>query len=490
MNSGDTAWVLASAALVLFMTPGLAFFYGGMVRAKNVLGMLMQNFFCMGLISVLWVLVVFSLAFGDDHGGVIGGINFVGLAGLARAGASVPGYAGALALSVPPLAFVTFQMMFAIITPALITGATADRLRFRGFAVFVGLWAVLVYAPVAHWVFSPNGWLAQRGALDFAGGTVVHINAGVAALAVVIVIGRRHGWPGDAMPPHSLPLTLLGTGILWFGWFGFNAGSALAANGVAAQALINTHVAAAAAMIGWLIAERFKDHHATTLGAASGAVAGLVAITPCAGYVNAAAAVAIGLIAGVVCFLAIAAQIPFPLRRRARRHRCPSGRRHRRVAPGRRVRHPFGQHPRGKRPVVGRRRPPTGPTGSGRGGDDHLLVRRVPRIGEAGRRDRRVAVDTRMTKPKGLTLHNMPRRPTTSVNSARWGGSDEVGHRDRQAVQARRGQGRPGCGRLARPHGVRDPGLRPPAGTHRGVPGSGVPGRLRAQGQGGSSGGR
>jgi Amt family ammonium transporter len=311
MNSGDTAWVLASAALVLFMTPGLAFFYGGMVRAKNVLGMLMQNFFCMGLISVLWVLVVFSLAFGDDHGGVIGGLNFVGLAGLARAGASLPGYAGALALSVPPLAFVTFQMMFAIITPALITGATADRLRFRGFAVFVGLWAVLVYAPVAHWVFSPNGWLAQRGALDFAGGTVVHINAGVAALAVVIVIGRRHGWPGDAMPPHSLPLTLLGTGILWFGWFGFNAGSALAANGIAAQALINTHVAAAAAMIGWLIAERFKDHHATTLGAASGAVAGLVAITPCAGYVNAAAAVAIGLIAGVVCFLAIALKYRF-----------------------------------------------------------------------------------------------------------------------------------------------------------------------------------
>ena len=311
MNSGDTAWVLASAALVLFMTPGLAFFYGGMVRAKNVLGMLMQNFFCMGVISVLWMLVVFSLAFGDDHGGVIGGFKFAGLSGLAHAGATLPGYTGALALTVPPIAFVAYQMMFAVITPALITGATADRLRFAGFAVFAGLWAVLVYAPVAHWVFSPNGWLAQRGALDFAGGTVVHINAGAAALAVVLVVGRRRGWPGDAMPPHSLPLTLLGAGILWFGWFGFNAGSALGANALAAQALINTHLAAAAAMLGWLAVERLKDHRATTLGAASGAVAGLVAITPCAGYVNAAAAVVVGLVAGAVCFLAISLKYRF-----------------------------------------------------------------------------------------------------------------------------------------------------------------------------------
>ncbi|MDQ1412448.1 MAG: ammonium transporter, Amt family [Acidimicrobiaceae bacterium] len=311
MNSGDTAWVLASAALVLFMTPGLAFFYGGMVRAKNVLGMLMQNFFCMGVISVLWMLVVFSLAFGDDHGGLIGGFNFAGLSGLTHAGATLPGYTGALALTVPPIAFVAYQMMFAVITPALITGATADRLRFAGFAVFAGLWAVLVYAPVAHWVFSPNGWLAQRGALDFAGGTVVHINAGAAALAVVLVVGHRRGWPGDAMPPHSLPLTLLGAGILWFGWFGFNAGSALGANALAAQALINTHLAAAAAMLGWLVVERLKDHRATTLGAASGAVAGLVAITPCAGYVNAAAAVVVGLVAGAVCFLAISLKYRF-----------------------------------------------------------------------------------------------------------------------------------------------------------------------------------
>jgi Amt family ammonium transporter len=311
VNSGDTAWVLASAGLVLFMTPGLAFFYAGMVRAKNVLGMLMQNFFCMGLVSVLWMLVAFSLAFGPDHGGLIGGFDFFGLSGLSHAGASLPGYTGALALTIPPLAFVSFQMMFAVITPALITGATADRLKFAGFVVFIGLWAVFVYAPVAHWIFSPNGWLFRRGALDFAGGTVVHINAGMAALAVVLVIGRRRGWPGEAMPPHSLPLTLLGAGILWFGWFGFNAGSALGANALAAQALINTHLAAAAAMLGWLAIERFKDHKATTLGAASGAVAGLVAITPCAGYVTAGAAVAIGLIAGAACFLAISLKYRF-----------------------------------------------------------------------------------------------------------------------------------------------------------------------------------
>ncbi len=311
MNSGDTAWVLAAAGLVLFMTPGLAFFYGGMVRAKNVLGMLMQNFFCMGLVSILWMLVVFSLAFGPDNGGLIGGFDFVGLSGLTHAGASLPGYSGALALSIPPLAFVAYQMMFAVITPALITGATADRLRFFGFAVFVGLWAIFVYAPIAHWVFSPNGWLFRRGALDFAGGTVVHINAGVAALAIVLVVGRRRGWPAEAMPPHSLPLTLLGAGILWFGWFGFNAGSALGANALAAQALLNTHLAAAAAMIGWLVVERIKDHRATTLGAASGAVAGLVAITPCAGYVNATAAVVIGLVAGAVCFLAISLKYRF-----------------------------------------------------------------------------------------------------------------------------------------------------------------------------------
>ncbi len=315
IDSGNTAWVLVSAGLVLFMTPGLAFFYGGMVRSKNVLGMLMQNFFSMGLVSVLWVLVGFSLAFGDG-GDWIGNFDFAGLKGLADEATQLPGYVKVdesidLSLTIPALAFVTFQMMFAVITPALFTGATADRMRFAGYTVFLGLWVVLVYSPVAHWVFSPTGWLFKRGALDFAGGTVVHINAGVAALALVLVVGKRKGWPRDAMPPHSLPLTLLGTGILWFGWFGFNAGSALGANSVAAQALINTHLAAAAAMLGWLLAEKLKTGHPTTLGAASGAVAGLVAITPCAGFVTGVSPLAIGLAAGVVCFLAV--QVKFRL---------------------------------------------------------------------------------------------------------------------------------------------------------------------------------
>src|SRR5687767_1294866 len=310
MDSGNTAWVLASGALVLFMTPGLAFFYGGMVRSKNVLGMLMQNFFSMGLVSVLWAVVGFSLAFGDG-GKFIGNFDFVGLSKIASDKFVLPGYVDSFALTIPPLAFCLFQLMFAIITPALITGAIADRVKFRGWVVFLGAWLLLVYAPVAHWVFSPTGWLFQEGALDFAGGTVVHINAGIAALAVAIVVGKRKGWPGEAMPPHSLPLTLLGTGILWFGWFGFNAGSAIGANGLAAQAFLNTNNAAAAAMVGWLIVEKLKGGHATTLGAASGAVAGLVAITPCAGFVGGIAPILIGLAAGVFCFLAI--QLKFKL---------------------------------------------------------------------------------------------------------------------------------------------------------------------------------
>ena len=305
IDSGNTAWVLASAALVLFMTPGLAFFYGGMVRSKNVLGMLMQNFFSMGLVSVLWVLFVFSLAFGDDVGGVIGDLSFAGLADLANPNVQIPGYTDALALTVPAYAFVAFQMMFAIITPALITGATADRMRFAAWVVFLAAWLVLCYAPVAHWVFSPNGWLFELGALDCAGGTVVHVNAGIAALALVLVLGKRRGWPAEAMPPHALPWTLLGAGILWFGWFGFNAGSALGANSLAATAFMNTNTAAAAAMLGWLMVEKMKNGHPTTLGAASGLVAGLVAITPCAGFVNPVGSIAIGLIAGVLCFLAI-----------------------------------------------------------------------------------------------------------------------------------------------------------------------------------------
>jgi Amt family ammonium transporter len=309
VDSGNTAWVLAAAALVLFMTPGLALFYGGMVRAKNVLGMLMQNFFSMGLVSALWGLVAFSLAFGEDHGGVIGGFDLVGLKGLFSG--QVPAFVDDFALTIPALVFAAYQMMFAIITPALITGATADRMKFAAYVLFLGLWLLLVYAPVAHWVFSPAGWLFERGALDFAGGTVVHINAGIAALAAVLVLGKRRGWPTEAMPPHSLPLTLLGTGMLWFGWFGFNAGSALGAGPLAAQAFMNTHLAAAAAMLGWLVAEVLKDGKATTLGAASGAVAGLVAITPCAGFVGGIAGLAIGFIAGVVCFLALQLKFRF-----------------------------------------------------------------------------------------------------------------------------------------------------------------------------------
>ncbi len=310
IDAGATAWVLVSAALVLFMTPGLAFFYAGMVRSKHALGMLMQNFFAMGIISVLWALVGFSLAFGDG-GGWIGDFSMVGLKGLGKASASVPGYVGDFGLAIPVLAFAAYQMMFAVITPALITGATADRLKFSAYALFISAWLIVVYAPVAHWVFSPTGWLFKKGALDFAGGAVVHINAGIAALAVVLVIGKRRNWRKEAMPPHSLPLTLLGTGILWFGWFGFNAGSALGANGLAAQAFINTHLAAAAAMCSWLIVEKVKGGHATTLGAASGAVAGLVAITPCAGFVGGLSPLVIGGLAGVLCYLALSMKTRF-----------------------------------------------------------------------------------------------------------------------------------------------------------------------------------
>jgi Amt family ammonium transporter len=313
MDSGNTAWMLVATALVLFMTPGLAFFYGGMVRSKNVLGMLMQNFIAMGVIAMLWAFIGFTLAFGDfGNAGFIGNFDFAGLKDVTGAvgalgdGVDYP----ALELTIPVVLFCAYQMTFAVITPALITGATADRMKFSAYLLFIGLWAILVYAPVAHWVFG-GGWLADMGALDFAGGAVVHINAGAAALAVILVLGKRQGWPTEQMPPHSLPLTLLGTGILWFGWFGFNAGSALAADGIAAQALMNTFLAASAAMLGWLIVERLRSGHATTLGAASGAVAGLVAITPCAGFVGGLAPIAIGFIAGALCFLAISLKTRF-----------------------------------------------------------------------------------------------------------------------------------------------------------------------------------
>jgi Amt family ammonium transporter len=300
-DTGSTAWMLIATALVLFMTPGLAFFYGGMVRSKNVLGMLMQNYFAMGLLGVLWVLVGFSLAFGNGgDGGWLGNFDFAGFKDV-TGNTLGPDF---FALSIPFILFAAYQMTFAIITPALITGATADRFKFSAYVLFIGIWLIVVYAPVAHWVFA-GGWLAKRGALDFAGGAVVHINAGAAALAVILVLGARRGYGREPMPPHSLPLTMLGTGILWFGWAGFNAGSALGANGLAAQAIMNTFVAASAAMLGWVVVERLKDGHPTTLGAASGAVAGLVAITPCAGFIGTMPSIVVGFLAGGVCFLAI-----------------------------------------------------------------------------------------------------------------------------------------------------------------------------------------
>jgi len=295
-NHADTAWVLVSSALVHLMTPGLAFFYGGMVRGKNVLGMLAQNFVTMGMVSILWILGVYSLAF-NGTGGLIGNLHQFGLNHIWQ---QPTGFA----LTTPPIVFVAFQLMFAIITPALITGGTADRLKFGSWVAFSSLWLVLVYAPVAHWVFSPAGWLFKKGAEDFAGGTVVHANAGAAALAVILVVGKRKGWPKERMRPHNVPYVLLGAGLLWFGWFGFNAGSALSANTLSAYAFVNTNTATGAALIGWILTEKIRDGHSTTLGAASGAVAGLVAITPACGYVSPVGSIVIGILAGIVCCLA------------------------------------------------------------------------------------------------------------------------------------------------------------------------------------------
>ena len=300
MDTGDTAWVLMSTALVLFMTPGLALFYGGMVRAKNVLGTLMHSVFAMGLMAILWVVVGYTLAFGTDVGGLIGGFDFLGF----RDVGTQPHPAG-LGATIPHSLFATFQMMFAVITPALITGAFAERIKFSGYVAFMAAWLLLVYAPVAHWVFHPDGWLFKLGALDFAGGTVVHINAGIAALAVILVVGKRKGFGKEAFVPHNLTMTILGTGILWFGWFGFNAGSALGANGLAASAFLATNLGAAAGALGWALMESRKERKATTLGVASGAVAGLVAITPAAGFVGPMGAIAIGLAGGLVCSWAV-----------------------------------------------------------------------------------------------------------------------------------------------------------------------------------------
>ena len=307
MNTGDTAWVLVSAALVMLMTPGLAFFYGGMVRGKSVLNMLMMNFIALAVVSVLWTLYGYSLAFGTDtFGGLLGGFGNVGLAN------TVGQLFGSGNDKVPVLAFAMFQLMFAVITPALISGAIADRARFWAWALFLALWVTIDYFPVAHWVFDSEGWIAsQLKALDFAGGTAVHINAGAAGLALAIVLGKRKGWPKEPMRPHNLPLVLLGASLLWFGWYGFNAGSALAANDIAAVAFTTTTVATAAAVLGWLLVEQFRDGKPTTLGAASGAVAGLVAITPACAFVSPLGAIAIGLVAGVLCALAVGLKYRF-----------------------------------------------------------------------------------------------------------------------------------------------------------------------------------
>ncbi len=311
LNSGDTAWVLASTALVLLMTPGLSLFYGGMVRAKSVLNMMMMSMITIGIVSVLWVIYGFELAFGyKANSPWYGNISFSGLGGVVNDFTNNGGI-----YPIPVLVFAAFQLMFAIITPALISGAIADRTKFTAWAVFVAIWSTLVYFPVAHWVFAfgnkvgdtitGTGYLAGKGIQDFAGGTAVHINAGAAGLALALILGKRVGWRRESMRPHSLPLVMLGAGLLWFGWFGFNAGSSLAANGTAGLAFMNTQVAAAAGLLGWLLVEKIRNGHATSLGAASGAVAGLVAITPACAFVAPWAAVVIGLVAGGLCALAV-----------------------------------------------------------------------------------------------------------------------------------------------------------------------------------------
>ncbi len=326
MDTGDTAWMLASSALVLLMTPGLALFYGGMVRSKSVLNMMMMSMSAMGVVAVLWVLYGYSMAFGNDVGlGLVGNpAEHAGLKGLfggtylASEGSpiSIP-----LVGTIPATVFVAFQAMFAIITVALVSGAAADRLRFAPWLVFAALWATVVYFPVAHWVFSfdapvgpspVGGWIANDlKAIDFAGGTAVHINAGAAGLALCLVLGRRRGWPREPMRPHNLPFVMLGAGLLWFGWFGFNAGSAVGANGIAGLAFVNTMVATAAAMLCWLLVERVRDGRPTSLGGASGVVAGLVAITPSCSSVSPVGAIAVGAIAGAVCALAVSIKFRF-----------------------------------------------------------------------------------------------------------------------------------------------------------------------------------
>ena len=310
INSGDTAWVLASAALVLFMTPGLAVFYGGMVRAKSALNMMMMSFAAIGVTTIIWVLYGYSLAFGKSQGGLIGNLDHIGLSN------TLDQVTGADGHQIPVLAFAMFQLTFAIITVALLSGAIADRAKYGSWVIFVAAWITLVYIPIAHWAFAAQsgegGWIIDKlKALDFAGGTVVEINSGAAALALALVLGKRDGFKRDPMRPHNMPLVLLGAGMLWFGWFGFNAGSALSAGSLAATAMINTQIASAAASMSWVFYEKRRDGKATTLGVASGAIAGAVVITPACGYINPLGALILGLIAGVVSNYAVSRKYKF-----------------------------------------------------------------------------------------------------------------------------------------------------------------------------------
>jgi len=299
IDTGDTAFILAAAGLVLLMTPGLALFYGGMVRSKNILGTILQSFILISVISLEWVYIGYSMSFGPDVGGVIGDLSWFALNGVT----SEP--SANYATTIPQNVFMVYQCMFAIITPALITGAFAERMRFRPFLIFSVLWAVLVYNPVCHWIWGVDGWLGNKGVLDFAGGLVVHLTSGAAALAAALVLGPRKGYGKESFMPHNLPMTLIGTGLLWFGWFGFNGGSALAANGIAATAVVSTHLGGMAGMATWTLVEWLHRGKPTTLGAASGAIAGLATITPAAGFVGPNAAIIIGLIAGAACYYGV-----------------------------------------------------------------------------------------------------------------------------------------------------------------------------------------
>jgi ammonium transporter, Amt family len=303
INPADTAFVLFSSALVMLMTPGLALFYGGLVRAKNVLATIMQNYILLGLIMIQWILIGYSLAFGPDIKGLIGSLAWAGLDGVGLEPFK------AYSETIPHQAFMVFQAMFAIITPALMTGTWAERMKFSSFLVFSLLWATLVYDPIAHWVWGDGGWLKNLGVLDFAGGIVVHVSAGVSALAAALVVGRRRGYGSEAFIPHNLPMTILGAGLLWFGWFGFNAGSALASGSLSTTAFVNTQISAAMATLSWVGAEWLRGGKPTSLGAVSGSIAGLAAVTPAAGYVGPMAALVIGLVAGVICYVAVVAKV-------------------------------------------------------------------------------------------------------------------------------------------------------------------------------------